>query len=317
MDFEKRGEQQAIVEAVDALLAQYAGPARAIELDAKHEYDHALDAALAGAGFSGPDLALQTGALEATLVVEAVARAGGVVAIGAQALAAPRAAEASLRAPIALATAGTVSPVRFAHHARTLVLDAGDEARVVALEPGDVPAVRSNFMLPFGRVSAAADAGESLGPGSGPRLRRWWRLALAAECLGTMEAALAVTVAYVKRRRQFGRAIGSFQAIQHRLAHCAVLVESTRWLTYEAAAKEAPEEAVAIAAAHATEAAHHLFRETHQLTGAMGFTREHDLHVFSMRLEALRVELGGPSAHRRAIARARWTQPRTPARHSG
>jgi hypothetical protein len=38
----------------------------------------------------------------------------------------------------------------------------------------------------------------------------------------------------------------------------------------------------------------------------MGYTREHDLHVFSMRLEALRVELGGTSAHRRAIARARW-----------
>jgi len=42
------------------------------------------------------------------------------------------------------------------------------------------------------------------------------------------------------------------------------------------------------------------------MTGAMGFTREHDLHVWSMRLEALRVELGGVSAHRRAIARARW-----------
>ncbi len=121
-----------------------------------------------------------------------------------------------------------------------------------------------------------------------------------------MEAALDVTVDYVKRRRQFGRAIGSFQALQHRLAECAVRVEATRWLTYEAAAQGAQEQAAATAAAYASDAAHHLFRETHQLTGAMGFTREHDLHVFSMRLEALRVELGGISAHRRAIARARW-----------
>ena len=80
MDFERNADQRAIVEAVEALLAQYAGPARAIELDAKGEYDHALDAALVEAGFSGDDLARQTGPLEAALVVESVARAGGVVA---------------------------------------------------------------------------------------------------------------------------------------------------------------------------------------------------------------------------------------------
>ncbi len=88
-----------------------------------------------------------------------------------------------------------------------------------------------------------------------------------------------------------------------------VRVEGTRWLTYEAAARGASEEATALAAAQAAEAGGFLFRETHQLTGAMGFTREHDLHVFSMRLPALRLELGGLSAHRRAIARARWAAP--------
>ena len=85
-----------------------------------------------------------------------------------------------------------------------------------------------------------------------------------------------------------------------------MLVEATRWLTYEAAAKGAPEEAAAIAAAYATDAAHHVFRETHQLTGAMGYTREHDLHVWSMRLQALRLEAGGMAGHRRAVAEARW-----------
>lgn len=306
MDFEKNSEQRAIVEAVDVLLAQHAGPARAIDLDAKGEYDHALDAALVEAGFAGRDLASATGPLEATMVIECVAKAGGVVAAGAQTLVAPRLSERSLPAPVAIACAGENVPIRFANHARSLLLDAGDEARIVLLAAGDAEPVRSNFMVPLGRVRLDADAGESLGPGSGRKLRRWWRLALAAECLGTMEAALDVTVDYVKRRRQFGRAIGSFQALQHRLAECAVRVEATRWLTYEAAAQGGQEEATATAAAYASDAAHHLFRETHQMTGAMGFTREHDLHVFSMRLEALRVELGGISAHRRAIARARW-----------
>jgi alkylation response protein AidB-like acyl-CoA dehydrogenase len=158
----------------------------------------------------------------------------------------------------------------------------------------------------MGRVRVTPHAGTSLGAGSGARLRRWWRLALAAELLGAMEAALAITVEYVRRRRQFGRAIGSFQAVQHRLALATVQLEGTRWLTLEAAAQGAPEEAVAIAAAYACDAAQLVFRETHQLSGAMGYTREHPLHVFSMRLAALRLEQGGAGAHRREIARARW-----------
>ena len=308
MDFERNTEQQAIVEAVETLLAQHAGAARAIEQDAQGAYDHALDAALAEAGFSGRDLASQTGALEAALVVEAVARSGGMVAVGAGALVAPQVAPEAPATPVALARADEEVPVRFAAHARSLLLDAGDEARVVELGPDDAAPERSNFMQPLARLRVASDAGTGLGPGSGAKLRRWWRLALAAECLGTMQAALDITVDYVKRRRQFGRAIGSFQALQHRLARCAVQVEGTRWLTYEAAAGGAQEEASAVAAAYATDAAHHVFRETHQMTGAMGFTREHDLHVFSMRLENLRVELGGIAGHRRAVARARWSE---------
>jgi alkylation response protein AidB-like acyl-CoA dehydrogenase len=309
VDFEPNQEQRAIADAVTGLLAQRAGPARAIELERKGGYDHALADALREAGFLGAELARDLGFLEAALVVEAVAKAGGVVSVGAETLVAAGVLGHSLDGPLALAAAGDASPVRFGSCARTLLLDAGERARLVSVEPDWREPVRSNFMLPFGRLRVPEGAGETLAPGSGPALRRWWRLALALECLGTLEGALDVTVEYVKRRRQFGRAIGSFQAIQHRLAQCAVQVEATRWLCYEAAARGAPEEAAATAAAWATDTAHHVFRETHQLTGAMGYTREHDLHVFSMRLEALRVELGGAGAHRRAIARARWAAP--------
>jgi alkylation response protein AidB-like acyl-CoA dehydrogenase len=121
-----------------------------------------------------------------------------------------------------------------------------------------------------------------------------------------MSSALAQTVAYLKERRQFGRTIASFQAVQHRLADCAVRVEGSRWLVYEAAYQRAPEEATACAAAYALESARQIFRETHQLSGAIGFTREHDLHVWSMRLHALGSELSGVTGHRRALASARW-----------
>ena len=296
MDFDWNDDQRAILAAVDALCAQHAGPARAIELDAKAGWDEPLDAALAEAGFTEVALgAPETGTLEAALLVAEVARLAGTLPIGAQALVAP-----------ALLGRVVPGPVRFGAHARTVLVDCGDEARLVSLAPGDGTPVRSNFMQPVGTLALDARSGESLGEGSGEALRSWWRVALATELYGTMQAALEITVAYVKRRRQFGRAIGSFQALQHRLAMCTVLVEGTRWLAFEAASKDDPGESAAVAAAYAAEAANQLFRETHQLTGAMGFTREHDLHVFSMRLQALRLEVGGASSHRRAIAAQRW-----------
>ncbi len=313
MDFDLSEDQRAILEAVEALLAKHAGPARAIALDREGACDADLAAALSEAGFLEVATGDETGLLEAVLVVEAVANAAGVVSIGASALVAPGVAGAGLPGPIALAQLGSTEPVRFAQHARTLLIDAGDEARLVSLVPGaQARAIRSNFMQPLGRFEALP-AGAGLGPGSGERLRRFWRLALAAECVGLMRAALDLTVAFVKRRRQFGRAIGSFQAVQHRLAECAVLVEGSRWLTLEAAARGAPSEAVALAAAHAGAAANRIFAETHQLSGAMGFTREHDLHVFTMRMQVLRRELGGTALHRRAAALARW-QPSSAAR---
>ena len=149
-----------------------------------------------------------------------------------------------------------------------------------------------------------------MGQGRGARLEDAWRLGLAAETVGCMDAALAETVAYLKQRRQFGQTIASFQAVQHRLAECAIQVEASRWLTREAAFVASGSEAIAGAAAFALDAAGHVFAETHQLSGAIGFTREHDLHVWSMRLHALRQELGGVGGHRRAVVEARWGEAR-------
>ena len=89
MDFELNAEQRAIVEAVERLLEQRAGAARAIELYEKGGYDGDLEAALSEAGFIDVALGEETGFLDAVLVVEAVARAGGVVGMGAAALAGP------------------------------------------------------------------------------------------------------------------------------------------------------------------------------------------------------------------------------------
>ena len=308
MDFELSEDQHAILEAVEALLDQHAGPARAIALAAKAEYDGELERALADAGFFGLAAAEGSGPLEAALLVEAASRHAALAAVAARALVAPLVATGhEFEAPVALARAGRDLPVRFGAHARSvLVLDDG-QARLLALEPDAARPVRSSFGFPMGRIpSETLLGGEALGPGSDEALLRWWRVALAVEMAGTLRAALDVTLDYVKKRRQFGRAIGSFQGVQHRLAHAAVRVEGTRWLALEAADLGAPEQAAAAAAAYAAAAARSVFDETHQFSGAMGFTREHDLHVYSMRLQALRLELGGAEAHRCAAASARW-----------
>lgn len=307
MDFELSDDQRAILEAIEGLLARHAGAERAIALAGKGAYDTELETALAGAGFLDLARGEETGPLEAALLVESVARAGGRVAAAAAALVAPLVLKEDAPGPIALAVAGSSAPVRFAAHARTLLVLDAYVARRVDLESGDVEPVRSNFGYPMGRPrEGLLEGGATLGRGSGSLLRNVWRTALAVEMAGTLRAALDVTVEYVKGRRQFGRAIGSFQGVQHRLAHLQVMVEGARWLALEAAWQGCPEEGSAVAAAHAASAAHRVFAETHQFSGAMGFTLEHDLHVWSMRLQALRLELDGAAGHQRAAAVARW-----------
>lgn len=307
MDFELDEDQRVILEAVEGLLAQHAGPERAVQLARKGGYDFELEAALRASGFYEIAIGEGTGLLEAALVVEAIARAGGVMTAGVGMLVAPLL-DAELPGPVALCLAHSTGPVRYAARARSLLVADDEHARVVSLEEAAIEEVKSNFGFPMGRVplELTSGAGRSLGPGSGARLRDLWRLSLAVEAVGTMRAALDVTVEYLKQRRQFGRPIGSFQAVQHRLAECAISIEASRWLALEAAYHGAPREAAALAASYALDAAGRVFAETHQLSGAIGFTRGHLLHVFSMRLPALRIELGGATTHAREVAAARW-----------
>jgi len=287
MRIEPTETQQAISSAVTTLLERHAGPSRARTVIARGGYDHELDDALGAAGFS--DIARRTGALDAALVAELVARHAGVVAFGATALVAPGALRESPRGPIAIARAEDPGPVRFGAQARTLIVLDGAGARLRALRDGEAEPVASGFGFPMARVKR--DGGDRLDDKMAERARAWWQVALAAETAGTMRAALDRTIAHVRGREQFGKPIGAFQAVQHRLAECTVLVEATRLLALEAAWLGAPSRAATSAATYAGLAAKRVFHEAHQLHGAMGLTREHDLHVWSMRLPALRLEL--------------------------
>ena len=132
-------------------------------------------------------------------------------------------------------------------------------------------------------------------------------IALSAEQIGAARQALDLTVAYTKVREQFGRVIGSFQGLQHRLADLHVLVESARSLSYaaaEAAADEAPDLALRAAAARAccSEALTRAAAEMIQMHGAIGITWEHDAHRYFKRAHGDAQLLGPPSEHLARIA---------------
>jgi alkylation response protein AidB-like acyl-CoA dehydrogenase len=134
------------------------------------------------------------------------------------------------------------------------------------------------------------------------------RLGNAAMLVGVMDRALAIAVEYLGTRQQFGKPIGSFQALQHRAASCHVDVAASRAIVREAAlAVESLRQRGAAAAANAyvSDAALRVTREAIQFHGAIGFTDEHDIGLFHRRALALAASGGGPAAARRTWASER------------
>jgi alkylation response protein AidB-like acyl-CoA dehydrogenase len=128
-------------------------------------------------------------------------------------------------------------------------------------------------------------------------------LATAAQLIGAAEALLTETVDYAKQRSQFGRAIGSYQAIKHKLADVHIAIELARPLVYGAALSLEPRD-ISAAKAAASEAGLLAARAALQTHGAIGFTQEHDLSLTLLRVQALRSAWGTPEAHRRRVLEA-------------
>jgi alkylation response protein AidB-like acyl-CoA dehydrogenase len=132
-------------------------------------------------------------------------------------------------------------------------------------------------------------------------------IALAAEQLGGAQRALDMAVAYAKVRHQFGRPIGSFQAIKHRCADLLLEVESLRSAVgYAATAVAAGStEVPALASllkAYASEVYSHVAGENIQIHGGIGFTWEHDAHLYLKRAKSSELFLGDGSYHRERLA---------------
>ncbi|WP_353227255.1 acyl-CoA dehydrogenase family protein [Novosphingobium sp.] len=193
-----------------------------------------------------------------------------------------------------------------------LLVTSGDNAWIVDLKGEGVavtPHVTMDQTRPFATIVLTAAAAEALEHGdraiSAAQTAGW--ICLAAEALGGAQQTLDHTVAYSRERVQFGRAIGSFQAYKHRLADMMIEIEQARSAVYWAACAvdEASDEAALALHAAKSFAADTYFMcagNMIQLHGGIGFTWDHDAHLFFKRARSIQTMLGDGAYHREAIA---------------
>ena len=219
------------------------------------------------------------------------------------------------------------------HPANPFVADA-DSAEAVLLEhkgevhlvsPREVKLTREESIDPFRRLfridwTASPDTRLT----NGALGRSLWEEAFergalfaAAQCVGLAQRAVDLGVEYVKSRKQFGKPIGSYQAVKHLLASVQVKIEFARPVLYAAAARFSQHDCfsralISHAKVVASEAAEVGARAALQVHGAMGYSWEVDVHLFLKRALALECAWGLSSFHRKRITRRILTQPLGP-----
>jgi alkylation response protein AidB-like acyl-CoA dehydrogenase len=201
-------------------------------------------------------------------------------------------------------------PTWFAEVADVVVVVTGDAVYAVELGPADRPPpepamdrTRSLSWLHLDRTPAVCLGGPDIAAGALDRAAT----ALAADMLGSSGRVLEMSVAYAKDRQQFGRPIGSFQAVKHRLADALVDVEAMRSSVYYAAWSIAAGDvssslAASAAKAWCSDASGRVMASGLQVHGGIGFTWEHDLHLFVKRAQLDQSSWGDAVFHRERVA---------------
>ncbi|MAM62196.1 acyl-CoA dehydrogenase family protein [Maritimibacter sp. UBA3975] len=270
----------------------------------RYDYGHALDARLEEAGFFDAAREEDLGTVAAAAMVHDVARVPVVIECAASALLRPFLGD-DLPRPLAVVVDDAPGAIRFLPQARALVSITPDAVRLARLD-GQAEPVESLYAYPMG--VAGQDLDWQPLDADPQTIRTLWQIALAAELGGVLDGGLASVLRYVREREQFGRPIGSFQGVQHRLATDAVWIDGARLLTLRAASTRDPAHA-ALALAHIQSHATRIGYDLHQFMGAMGLTLEHPLHRWTYRARALRAEMGGAPQAFLDYADTRWGKP--------
>jgi alkylation response protein AidB-like acyl-CoA dehydrogenase len=218
---------------------------------------------------------------------------------------------------------GVATLVLDGHTADVLLVVAADEdgASLYEVDPAAPGVDRTatpamDLTLSFGRIELRRAPAVRLGGPSdiGPALRRLRveaAVAVTALQVGGAQAALDRTVAHLKEREQFGRPLGSFQALKHRAADMLVAVETARSMSWSAAwavatGSDSLEHEAAVAKAWCSQAFADVAAEMVQLHGGIAITWEHDAHLFFKRAHATGQLFGSVREHRRTVLGTAW-----------
>ncbi len=230
------------------------------------------------------------------------------------ALALPLARAAALDIADALAAGASGQWVTNDETTKTFVLEADRVDHVLAVSSAGVASISADGARRVGTIDSTRRVFEvdvhDVSGWHAADVDGWLQratVALAAELLGTARWLLDASIAYAKERVQFDVPIGSFQAIQHKLANCSVDVERARSAVYYAAmcvdADDADRHrAVHVAKAAAGRAATHCAKDGIQVHGGIGYTWEHDLHLFIRRAYASEHLMGTAGWHHDRLA---------------
>jgi len=213
---------------------------------------------------------------------------------------------------------GTVTSVADADPASLLLVPAldSDGPALYLVRSADVTVARVlalDLTRPLADLTFAASPATRLASGAGAEQAVRAALTagaglLASEQLGLAERCLELTVDYLKTRYQFGRPVGSFQALKHRLADLWATITQSRALARYAAAclaEDHPDTAIAgcLAQAHCSATAVRAAEECVQMHGGIGFTWEHPAHLYLKRAKSSALAFGTPDRHRMALAK--------------
>lgn len=296
MEFTLTPDQAAVADAIERIARQFAS--KPIEFDGFALQSPELEQELEAGQYFDIAAFPEMGPVTAALAVERLARTPYTVEAALSMLLRPQL-DLELPRPLALVENGR--PGRFVASAGTLLVIEGDRIGIAHPAAGDVEAVDSLYAYPMGRLTGSPEL-RALSDEEAETARTWIRIACAAEIAGLMQAAIDATVEHLTVRKQFGRPLGTFQALRHRMAECAVLAGGVRRLALKAAWSGEPGDA-ALAAFHAQDSANKVNYDVHQMMGAMGMTLEMPLHLWTYRMKALLSELGGRGGQAEAVAR--------------
>ncbi|HMG40361.1 MAG TPA: acyl-CoA dehydrogenase family protein [Acidimicrobiales bacterium] len=319
MDFELSDDQLALRDAARALLDDLASPARVrAHIGAGESHDAGLWAAMVEQGWLGIDQGFGLGFVEAAVLMEEVGRCVAPAPFAPTLLALSALPSGSPWAESLLA--GGIGCVGWSRGDARLLVPYAPVADVAVVASPDAVVVHDlrdrrppresamDLTRCVGWLSPDAPGGEQVGgPAEGAALVDRAAVAACAESLGAAGRVLEMTVEHAKTRVQFGKPIGSFQAVKHRCADMLVDLEGMRSTVYHAAwclSAGDPEASVAASTAKVwcADAARRIMASGLQVHGGIGFTWEHDLHLYLKRAQLDQVTFGDAPVHRERLA---------------